>query len=63
MAVPLAIATAWLLLGNFCWQYFGVIQRTGGQSHPTFRTADVEPKQQSSPHSPAHERTERRLGS
>ncbi len=44
-AVALA-ATAWLWPVTFYLGYFAFIQQTGGQSHRTFRTASVEPKQQ-----------------
>ena len=36
----------WLTLCSFYVNYFGVIERTGGLSHRTFRTANVEPKLQ-----------------
>ncbi len=39
-----ALAVAWLLALVFCQEYFGFIRRTGGESHATFRTGDVEPK-------------------
>ena len=45
--VVLAAATlaGWPLLADFHAHYFRFIERTGGQSHFTFRTAAVEPKQ------------------
>jgi hypothetical protein len=39
-------AVGWLFLLLFHLNYFAPIRRTGGESHPTFRTARVEPKQQ-----------------
>jgi len=44
-AAVLAIA-AWLWPASFYLGYFYFIEQTGGRSHPTFRTATVEPKQQ-----------------
>ncbi len=35
----------WFLLADFQTHYFRFIRTTGGQSHPTFRTAAEEPKQ------------------
>jgi hypothetical protein len=35
----------WLPLADFHAHYFRFIEQTGGQSHLTFRTAEVEPKQ------------------
>ena len=45
--VVLAVATlaGWPMLADFHTHYFRFIERTGGQSHLTFRTAAVEPKQ------------------
>jgi hypothetical protein len=45
--VVLVVATlaGWPLLADFHAHYFRFIERTGGQSHLTFRTAPVEPKQ------------------
>jgi hypothetical protein len=40
-----ALALGWLTLLGFGQHYFGFIESTGGASHRTFRTADVEPKQ------------------
>jgi hypothetical protein len=34
----------WVLLADFQEHYFGFVERTGGQSHLTFRTARVDPK-------------------
>jgi hypothetical protein len=34
----------WVLLADFQVHYFHFIERTGGESHPTFRTAAVDPK-------------------
>jgi hypothetical protein len=34
----------WLLLADFQAHYFRFIERTGGESHATFRTAQVDPK-------------------
>jgi hypothetical protein len=39
-------AVAWLMPLSFYLGYFTYIERTGGSSHLTFRTAAVEPKQQ-----------------
>jgi hypothetical protein len=44
-AAVLAIA-AWLWPASFYFGYFYFVEQTGGRSHPTFRTAAVEPKQQ-----------------
>jgi len=35
----------WFLLADFDRHYFHFIEQTGGEAHPTFRTAPVEPKQ------------------
>ena len=43
-AAVLACLLAWLILADFQQHYFAFIERTGGQAHPTFRTAAVEPK-------------------
>ena len=40
-----AVAAGWLLLWSFQAKFFDFLQETGGQSHPTFRTAATEPKQ------------------
>jgi hypothetical protein len=44
--VALAVATlaGWPLLADFHAHYFRFIEQTGGQSHMTFRTANIEPK-------------------
>jgi hypothetical protein len=34
----------WLLLADYQTHYFSVIERTGGEGHLTFRTAQVDPK-------------------
>jgi len=41
---PLLLAAAWSLLIAFQIEYVAEFNRTGGQSHLTFRTADIEPK-------------------
>lgn len=38
------LLVAWLALASFFGNYFAFIERTGGESHMTFRTAPVEPK-------------------
>ncbi len=43
-AITAALSVAWLLLASFQVEFFTFFHRTGGQSHPTFRTAAVEPK-------------------
>jgi hypothetical protein len=40
-----ALALAWVLVFNFQTNCLGFLRTTGGQSHRTFRTAVVEPKQ------------------
>ena len=44
-AAALAVA-AWLWPVSFYFGYFAFFEKTGGCSHPTFRTAAVEPKSQ-----------------
>ena len=39
-----AAGLAWLILANFWNNYFLYFQRTGGDSHVTFRTSIAEPK-------------------
>ncbi len=39
-------AVAWLLLAGFHAHYFRFFEQTGGESHDTFRTAEMEPKLQ-----------------
>ena len=41
----IASLAGWFVLADFHEHYFGVIERTGGRSEQTFRTAEVEPKQ------------------
>lgn len=47
--IGLTVATlaGWPLLADFNTHYFRFIERTGGESHLTFRTAAVDPKQAS----------------
>ena len=42
----IAVLAGWLWAASFYVNYFEFIHRTGGQSHLTFRTAPIEPKQQ-----------------
>ncbi len=42
---PLLLAAAWSMLFAFQLEYFNEFHLTGGQSHRTFRTGVVEPKQ------------------
>jgi hypothetical protein len=44
MVLFAASLLGWLLLADFQAHYFRFIERTGGESHPTFRTAQVDPK-------------------
>jgi hypothetical protein len=46
LAFVVMIAGGWVLLWSFKVHYFDTIRATGGESHVTFRTAEVEPKQQ-----------------
>ena len=39
-----ALAAGWFVLADFQQHYFRYIEQTGGNAHPTFRTAAVEPK-------------------
>jgi len=39
------LTVAWLWLGSFYTNYFAFIERTGNESHMTFRAASVEPKE------------------
>jgi hypothetical protein len=41
-----ASVLGWVLLNEFRGNYFGPIRGNGGESHRTFRTAAIEPKQQ-----------------
>jgi hypothetical protein len=40
----MGLAIGALMLASFYQNYFAIFERTGGTSHPTFRTAAVEPK-------------------
>jgi len=44
-ALMLTPLLGWLWLADFYVHYFQFIERTGGESHLTFRTAAIEPKQ------------------
>lgn len=57
MLVAALSVAAWLLPVSFYFGYFAFIERTGGRSHMTFRTAAVEPKLQA-----LHAILERRQG-
>jgi hypothetical protein len=43
-ATVAGLLLAWLMLAAFYLQYFDTMDRTGGESHRAFRTANVEPK-------------------
>jgi len=45
LALAVGALSGWLVLADFHEHYFRFIQRTGGESHLTFRTAQVEPKE------------------
>ncbi len=44
LALAAASLAGWLVLADFQHHYFYFIQQTGGRSHETFRTANIEPK-------------------
>lgn len=44
-SLAIAVLAGWFVLADFREHYFGLIERTGGRSEQTFRTAEVEPKQ------------------
>jgi len=45
MALAAGALLGWFVLADFHEHYFRFIQRTGGEAHLTFRTAEVEPKE------------------
>ncbi|HEV2972135.1 MAG TPA: hypothetical protein VGY55_19335 [Pirellulales bacterium] len=44
-ATTIAVATGWLLLAVCHASFFNFMETSGGRSHPTFRTAAIEPKE------------------